>query len=302
MHEDLIPKVAGELRAAGVAVDPFTANRLVARILVRGEQEFDQLRREMGHCLDPFHQPMIRSLGTGASITEFAIAGVPFAREYLAHVTALGGLATLIVSAFDAILDHGGRVPELFPRKPQVVPARHNGSKVAVVQELVEVYYRRLDELPQSHQNVRAMLEKVIQRMYYSELRSITGAGISRTTWWRKNVLPFVVMGLPAWLAAPSFPVAVLQRHLMWLGRLGEFFGWLDDCLDYAEDSALGQANRIDVRLRSISEESLARSIADQARRILTQWDRANEGSPIRSIFAVIVWTWIEHTPTRVLA
>ena len=83
----------------------------------------------------------------------------------------------------------------------------------------------------------------------------------------------------------------------MWLGRVGEFFGWLDDCVDYEDDLAGGHANRIHVLLRMASTAQVARHIAWQGRRILFEWDSWNDSSSVRDVLAVIVWAWIENKP-----
>jgi hypothetical protein len=103
------------------------------------------------------------------------------------------------------------------------------------------------------------------------------------------------MLGLPAWIAADSFDSCRCMRHLMWLARVGEFFGWVDDCVDYTEDVTLGQANRIDGRLCSISKEQFVRKIAASGKQLLAQWDLANGPSTLRSTFGVIVWSWIEN-------
>jgi hypothetical protein len=289
---DLAPILAGELIAAGITVEPVDKDLLAGRILVRGERAFAEIEREIGMDLTPYKFQCIRSLGTGGALTEFAIAGVPLTREERRNVTALGGLAILMVSAFDAALDGGVKVGELFPRRAPPYPSLIHGA--------VDLYYRRLAALPQTRPQLSAMVERAIARMYAAELQSVSTPRIGRSIWWRKNVLPIALLGLPAWMAAESFRIADFRRHLAWLCRLGEFFGWLDDCVDYAGDLAAAQPNRIDFRLQSMSPSRLARNIAAQARRVLSEWDAVNTASWVRYYFAVIVWSWIEHNPEPV--
>ncbi len=204
------------------------------------------------------------------------------------HVTALGGLAILMVSAFDAALDGGMEVPVLFARdRPRTRPSFIRG--------LFKLYLDRLSSLPQRQPQIGKAIENAIRRMYTAELQSAADPGAGRSVWWRKNALPFAVLGMPAWLVADSIQAADFRRHLAWLCRVGEFFGWVDDCVDYAADRSSGHLNRIDIRLHSISPAELVRNIADQASRILSRWDARNPNSPERDYFTVILWSWIEN-------
>jgi hypothetical protein len=290
---ELASILASELIAAGITIGQADKDLSAGRILARGEREFQQIKREIGIDLTRYRRACVRSLGTGAALAEFAIAEVPMAREERRSVTALGGLAILMVSAFDAALDGGVSVPPVFPRQTPPYPS--------LIHHTVDLYYRRLAALPQTLPQVNDMVEKAIARMYVAELQSVGTPHISRSVWWRKNVLPIALLGLPAWMAADSFSAGDFRRHFVWLCRLGEFFGWLDDCVDYTRDLAAGHANRIEVRLRSMSPSRLAGRIASQARWILSQWDAVNPASWVRNYFAVIVWTWIENNPDHAL-
>jgi len=237
----------------------------------------------------------------GAVLTEFAAAQVPLSPDCRRAVAALGGLLILTVSAFDKVLDSGRPPPRVcFAAEPEPQPL-HAGSVEELLPALQAEYFRRLDRLPRRQPELRELADSVFQRMYAAELRSTSAASVSRSTWWRKNVLPILMLGLPGWIATDSFNPSSCMRHLRWIARLGEFFGWLDDCVDYLEDVRLGQANRIDARLRSISKEQLVRTIAGQGKRVLEQWDRDEPGPPLHSTFAVIVWSWIENKPARMV-
>ena len=269
---------------------------MTAQVWLRGQHEFSRVRSEIDSNTGPFLLPMVRSLGTGAAITSFVIAPISLPRESQRAVTTLGALATLIVSAFDVVLDRGEFVPDLFA-PPDSSEFREKDPKALVLRELVALYYRWLEELPQSRKGVRILIDRAIKNMYYAELKSANQCDVRRNIWWRKNVLPFAVMSLPAWLIASCDSPVRFRNHLTWVCRLGEFFGWLDDCVDYVDDSNSRRVNCIDRRLRSVSEPVLARSIAAQAGRVLAQWDSWNAPSDVRDIFTVLVWSWIENSP-----
>lgn len=294
--------LADEFTAIGVNLDSELRTRFNTQVWVRGNREFEQLQREIGIDITRFENPCIQSLGIGAVLTEMVVSGVPLSSEALSAVTSLGGLAILMVSAFDSALDAGLRIPPLFPLDGDIDCAPSTARKPSLIRSAVNLYFRRLAALPQARQHVRRIVEKTIDRMYAAELESVAGAKISRQSWWRKNVLPVAILGLPAWMVADACPGTHFRRHLAWLCRLGEFFGWLDDCVDYDEDLANAHANRIDFRLQAMSQSRLVQTIARQAKRILSQWDVVNLEFPAREYFAVIVWGWIDQRPVQTLS
>ena len=287
--------LADEFVAMGVTIDPDVRTRLTAEVWARGNREFERLQQEIGIDITHFKKPCIQSLGIGAALTEMAVSGVPLTAEGLSAVTALGGLAILMVSAFDSALDAGVQIPALFPLDGDVECAGCAQRKPSLIRSAVNLYFTRLAALPQTRPQVRRVVEKSIERMYAAELDSVAGPKISRQSWYRKNALPIAILGIPAWMVADACPDGQFRRHLAWLCRLGEFFGWLDDCIDYDEDLANAHANRIDFRLQSMPQSRLVHTIAGQAKYILSQWDVVDPASPARDYFAVIVWGWIDQ-------
>ena len=291
--------LASELMAAGLSVDPAVRIRRTSRILAHGKREFERLRKEIGIDLTAHEQPCIRSLGVGAALAEFAISGIPMTRKERFAVMALGGLAILMVSAVDSALDRGLPLPYLFPLDEETAGSGRAQPELSFIRSAVRLYFRRLAALPCARPQFRRIVETAIERMYAAELESVSCPDISRRAWWRKNVLPIAILGIPAWIVAERASPADFRRHLAWLCRLGEFFGWLDDCVDYSEDQANSHANRIDTRLQFMSQFQLVRAIAGQAKRVLEQWDAVNPAVPARDYFAVVVWGWIELKPGR---
>ncbi len=287
--------LAGELMASGVTVDPAVRTQRTSRIWALGRREFARLREEIGVDLTAHERPCIRSLGVGAALTEFAISCIPLTRRERFALMALGGLAILMVSAVDSALDRGLPLPYLFPLDEETAGSGGAQPELAFIRSAVSLYFRRLASLPCARPQFRRIVETAIERMYAAELESVSCPHIGRRAWWRKNVLPIAILGIPAWIVAERCGPADFRRHLAWLCRLGEFFGWLDDCVDYSEDQANSHANRIDTRLQCMSQFQLVRSIAGQAKRVLAEWDAVNPAVPSRDYFTVVVWGWIER-------
>jgi len=294
--------LAEEFVAIGVTIDPDVRKRLTAELWARGSRDYERLQQEIGIDITDFKRPCIQSLGIGAAFTEMAVSGVPLTAEGLATVTALGGLAVLMVSAFDSALDAGVEIPALFPLDGDVECGGCGERKPSLIRSAVNLYFKRLAALPQTRPQVRRVVEKSIERMYAAELESVAGPKITRQSWYRKNALPIAILGIPAWMVADACPDKQFRRHLAWLCRLGEFFGWLDDCVDYDQDLANAHANRIDFRLQTMPQSRLVHTIVGQAKRILSQWDVVDPACPAREYFAVIVWGWIDQKPLYALS
>jgi len=272
-----------------------------ARVAALGRREFERFRKEIGIEVAPFEKPCVQSLGVGAALTEFAVSSVPVTAEGLSAVTGLGARAILMVSLFDSALDRGLPVPSLSPVDAAVRCSDNAGDSHPLIHRAVNLYLDRLAALPRNRPHLKHLVQRAIERMYAAELESAAGPKIPRRSWWRKNVLPVVILGVPAWIFADACPPRQFRRHLAWLCRLGEFLGWLDDCVDYHDDLQYRHANRIDSRLRSMSRFQLVRNIAGQANRLLSEWDVANPTAPMRDYFAVLVWGWIDQKTKHAL-
>lgn len=296
MPSPLIELLAKEL-AVPFTLDSASRERTSRAIIASGELEFGRIIRDAGSDFLALRTPMVRSLGVGSGLTHFAISGTGVPAEFLSRTRSLGALASLIVSAFDALIDSGEPVPALLSGDSSGKPAPITGSKAAAVSKLIELYFQRLTELPQERVGIRLLIDRSIRRMYEAEIGSTRAGPVPRHIWWRKNVLPFVVMAIPAWLVSQCYDVVLVRRHLRWLCRLGEFLGWVDDCVDYENDRLSGAANRVDARLSTMTDQTLVRKIAVMGRRVLSDWDHQNPRSEVRNVFAVVVTSWIENPP-----
>jgi hypothetical protein len=291
MLDAIALSLAADLAASGFAPDPLSVKLVGARIADRGAFEFECLPSTITPP-KPLRSLCAHHLGMGASLTEFLIGGVSPDRDFIAAAASLGGIAHTIFAVFDALLDVSHCVPQLFGGDSVLASDPEIRSRQQLVIELVNLYFLRLSLFPPDSLRVRALLDRAIRRLYDAELHSAMPAEVCWKTWWRKNALPIIVMGLPAWLSIRPEGKIGFPQHLQWLGRVGEFLGWLDDFADYEQDCALGNANRL--RLQdAISMEACARRVAAKGRRVLSFWDSHNSVSPARDTFRVIVWTWL---------
>lgn len=88
----------------------------------------------------------------------------------------------------------------------------------------------------------------------------------------RKAALPFVVMGMPGWLASPGFDRRKYLWHLSWLFRLGSFFGQIDDVVDLAADLAAGRPNRAAAGRGAFGPGRSLNEIAEFGRSLRDEW------------------------------
>ena len=291
--ESIARILATELARRGFRPEPLTVKLVGARMADRGADEFDSLAQSVAD-IARFDNFCVHHLGAGASLTEFLVSGMGLAKEHLLEVASLGGIAHAIYAAFDGLLDSVGIAPELFGGAPC---AGHDSAMPAqqrLVTWLVEFYFERLRSLSPKSPRMEAFIERAIHRLYEAELQSARGAALKWRTWWRKNALPIIVMALPGWLLTCNQSKMRFSEHLLWLGRVGEFFGWIDDFADYEHDYACGHANWLR-HVTGLPVEAVARRVAAKGQRVIHFWDRRNQAGPARDTFLVIVWMWLNN-------
>jgi hypothetical protein len=286
-----------ELDKPGFAPDLLLMKLVGSRMAQRGEDEFQALSvcfPDVGHVRPIF----THHLGIGASLTEFLTAGLSLQPVVRAQVASLGGIAHTIYALFDSLLDSSGYVPELFEK--QSLSTAGDIHKQELLIRLVKLYFERLDSISAKTDGKRALLERTIHKLHRAELESSAPGEITRRAWWRKNALPIVVMALPGWLSAGDRSNIRFTEHLFWLGRVGEFLGWLDDFSDFEKDSASGQANRLKRYDRSLFPD-LAHQTAIRGERVLQLWDARNTNPAARNTFTVIAWTSLAQPKLELL-
>jgi hypothetical protein len=292
VSDSLTRAVLAEFSAASFPREHESLAVASRRAAFLGNRELSRLRLRLASLHQSSAGETITALATGSVLAEFVTAAVPLEEQQKETVSRLGALLILMIAMFDAALDRGAAVPRLFTPDEEV-PAS-DGSPLALV---IRHYFAELRSLPADKVGLIAMLWKALHRLYFAEMASVSYPAVSRSVWWRKNALPFVVMGLPAWILSAGWEQPRFRCHLLWLGRLGEFFGWLDDVIDREFDARFGHANRTGVLLGRVGEAQFARRLAGMGDRVLSDWDRWTRSPPARDVFAMMVWTWIENSP-----
>lgn len=276
-------------------------------------------RRTLARFERPYAEDdCIRILGFGYALTEFAIAPLDIAPHQRKAISSLGALANLIVSTFDQLVDLGYSSRLLLPRPMLELATRSkwrtpltavgliSPAASRMMSKLVTHYFRELERLPYAgeHTEIHKGIKRTILRMYDVEIKTLKREKnlISERALRRKAALPFVVMGLPAWLGMEEICRRRYWWHLRWLYKLGEFFGWIDDLVDRHEDLAKAHPNRllnIRTRLQGDFEENtnLARLIARRGDWIVREWDRQvnpnNLPSIVRESFYTCLVSWL---------
>jgi len=238
-----------------------------------------------------------RVLGFGHLLTEFLVAPViSYSDTERYKVIKLGTLANFIVGIYDHLIDQENANRKfLLPRWILKGIISYNlGSLIDIfvkfspassklLIKLVIYYIKVLKNLEKVEKNLLLsdFLKKLIIYMYDIENKTLFNDKSLVTDYdlKLKSSLPFVVMGLSAWLIRKKSNQKLYGWHLNWLNRFGDFFGWIDDFMDYREDLLKGQPNRIRnvVRQQLKSEENLHQlfhSIVKQGRQILVEWNQ----------------------------
>lgn len=244
-------------------------------ILERGASERHFLSEQIGEdawqrLLAAWNRPdggqmAALQLGTGAVLTEFFTAPVALSGEDRAAAAHLGTLANLLVGIYDDFMDEG-------------VSAGDTDLESGPLAALVSAYYRQAAALPgaAARPEIAGTLRRAIVKMHSAEQATLGAESTEGRMrgWQRKSTLPFVVMGLPAWLMTPEIDASRYFRHLRWLCRCGEFWGWIDDAMDWPQDANIGHPNKVGDALhtRGLPPERVAAQIAEMGRAVLVEW------------------------------
>lgn len=250
----------------------------------------------------------VRVLGFGRLLTEFSVAGTGLAPDALEQVARLGALANFIVALHDQHLDVAGGSPlsrravrmaadpggrALLAARSPFAPAGHR-----LMSTLVSSYHAGVAALPGPRRPaVVRTLRRAIVTMYDAEGATTQGsAQAPPRALRRKGALPFLVMGLPAWLAGAPFGPEAYLRHLRWLYRLGDFIAWVDDVVDAGDDVRTAHPNRLVAASAAGTAPSAAR-IAARGERLMREWEQRLDGRAAPSPHAadalrLVVCSW----------
>jgi hypothetical protein len=278
-----------ELAAVGFAPDSLLIKLVASRIADRGRCEF-ALLPDRFHEVGPWRSKCTYHLGIGASLTEFLIAGLELQQTIRLELASLGAIAHTIYAIFDTLLDVSGSVPKLFSEQPEFSANPEIRYGQGILLDLVNLYFEKLNALPSQRAGIRMLIERTIRKLYAAELETATPSEITRKAWWRKNALSIFVMALPAWLSAGEGSNIGFTAHMMWLGRVGEFLGWVDDFSDFERDGESGQTNRLRWLNRS-AIQVCAKRTALRGQRAFEVWNSRNSQSAFQNTFRVMVWT-----------
>lgn len=330
---DLRSVLRVELEHAGLLPDADSVRACRREVSRTGADEAAALAGRVGPTLwmdalaqlgRPFPQPDCeRVLGFGAMLTAFMLPPVVIDDGLSRDVCTLGAHANLLVSLFDQVADESPGAA--LPLSPAIVESAcmgrgrarlawrsRTGAPVGrLLARLLTDYVSRLDRLPCSarYRGVRALQAKAIVAMHAAELRTLGPASsVTERVIRRKSALPFVVMGLPAWLAVGRVPAPALRAHLRWMYRVGNFLGWIDDVADVDADRAAGRPNRVAAALGREGRSGgfdetrrLARAIAKDGLRIMAERDAAlmsgHRSRAADDVLSTVVLSWLDAVP-----
>jgi len=252
----------------------------------------------------------VRIMGFGWLLTRFLIAPLGLAPDLEQWVADIGALANLIVTVYDAFLDAGIPANGLLPEDVfdllghwAGAPRRRSRDLLApgrAVALLVRRYFSEVDDLPHGDaaQTVRRLLDDAVVRMHAAEV-ALTRPGVLAVPGLlrRKAALPFVVLGLPAWLPAQSPDRATFLWHLRWMFGVGAFIGAIDDAMDIEADEQANEPNLVEIALRSRPPAAVAARIVSRGVHSLEEWrHRLPAGAQVpgwlHSALPSVVYSW----------
>ena len=268
-----------------------------------------------------------RVLGFGRLLTEFLISPIQsnFQVTTINKAIDLGSLANLIVTIFDQYVESAPMELGAFDRHSLEQISRQkwgflsqwlqSGStaKVRVICKLISEYFCQLNKLPYSNRcsPLREFIYHTILSMYDAEVMTAQPFSqlSSKQVLRQKSALPFVTMGLPAWLCVRQTSPPHYWQHLRWLYYFGEFIGWIDDVVDLDPDRRTGQPNRVEKTLAHAPnivhcQEQIARNMAFLGKQLVHGWCRqvglASEVMPYEMyMFSALIMSWFGGTQPR---
>lgn len=272
-----------------------TYDRIRPKITDLGRSEYERIASIAGEDWEtmiadfPSDHPkadMRRILGFGRALTAFLVAPVNVPEKRRETVLELGATANLLVAIFDEFVDEG-TAPEtiLTTRRLRAAAAdsrilatlatRVGPQSCRAMARLVRWYFTALRSLPHADDRTHVVdaLQTDVREMYAAERRTLTDdqtPGANRVA----AVTPFVVMGRPAWLAAPTVERERYREHVDWSRRMGQFVGLVDDAVDQVEDERAGVYNAVATRRASNTDEAVVRSVTTLGRQVLEDWER----------------------------
>lgn len=249
----------------------------------------------------------VRILGFGHGLTDYICASLTLDTADRTTVNELGALANLIVCFYDYALDRSDApiltLPEpvlqaMISRRPdlRLVLARYVGPPERILMaRLVRHWFHDVSKLAKRHgpNDLLAIIHRAVVSMYQSEHAARTAPiDACRLVLRRKNALPFVVMGLPAWLAVADVDPVELRAHLRWTYRLGLFLGVIDDAVDLQTDLETGQPNQF-----MLQPPPQVTAAAERGARISASWrSRAvaelRDDLQVTNMFAGVIASW----------
>jgi hypothetical protein len=320
--------LTGALELERLLPTPADYAEVRSRVSLRGREWRDRIIQAVGNfnwrttaeAIDrPYPEDdLVRVLGFGDLLTRFVVAPVPLTEEFTARVVELGVFSNLIVTLYDDLVDRRGLSsvplrpdslilaaahPNRFRRRALLM--RSGAAKTIIL--LIGQYFQELQNLTELHSRSRIFHTSVraIQQMHEAEAHAVRqGPAASRAVVIRKSALPFVVMGLPSWLATESFVRRHYLWHLKWLYRFGDLIGLLDDFVDVNDDARAGMANRFlptSSNMLRASPEMAAQEIARRAGLIIRSWDEhcdpTSRSDASRSALITCVVSWLGGIP-----
>jgi hypothetical protein len=268
-----------------------------ARVTERGRSHRHDLRQQVGArrwravakaLARPLAEDaMVRVLGFGDVLTRFSVAPLRLTEEDEDAVARLGARANLIVTIYDDLADRESGVEALSSHDLARLAGGGRSAMMGLVPRrgpsafliaAASSYFKDLAALPAARSRPRVVrtLIRAVARMHAAERASVhKGVSASPVALRRKAALPFVVMGMPGWLASADFDRRAYLWHLSWLFRLGSLLGRIDDVVDLADDLAAGRPNSVAARTEALAGSGSLDGIAELGRSVMDEWVRA---------------------------
>lgn len=286
-------RLTAELDEAGFILSTAEWREWFAGVSDPGTREYERIRDLLGSDWEDVTSHFRRAsreehhhgqIGGGFITAKYLAAPLDISPENMERLGRLGANMIYIVGHFDWLVDDGydhrrvmsklGQLVAMTGIKPLTSLYDYFASGLdRCFTRIFADYYHELTALPHAgdRPEVRQKHDEMVEEMCRAERASVTGVDTAETNRITSSH-PFVVIGLPAWLATPTFRADRYRAHLDWLEEFGRLLWFMDDAADIHEDRREGFYNEVTARRRREPDQAVIDDIVSCAKQVRSGW------------------------------
>jgi len=292
-HSEFQQRLRTELDEAGFVLSTAEWEAWFSGVKDVGAREYERMRDSLGSDWEDVtsHLRGVRreedhhgQTGAGFVTAKYLATPLDISPENRERLGRLGANMIYHVAHFDWLVDDGYDHRRVLSKPGQLVAMTGVRPLTSLYDYLASGldryftriladYYHELTALPHAgdRPEVRQKHDEMVEKMYRAERASVTGIDTAETNRITSSY-PFVVVGLPAWLATPTFSADRYRAHLDWLEEFGRLLWFMDDAADIHEDRREGFYNEVTARRKRARDAAVIDEIVSCAEQVRSGW------------------------------